>query len=114
MLIVIWLINTLTLLIVDRLLPGFDFSSFYSALITALLLGLVNAIIRPILLFLTLPINLLTLGLFTFVINALMLLLVASIVKGFSIDSFATAFWAAVILWLISFTTNALLHTGDR
>lgn len=104
----IWIINALSLLIVARVVPGFEITGFYSALIAALMLGLVNAIVRPILLLLTLPITVLTLGLFTFVINALMLWLVASIVKGFDITGFAPAFWSALILWVISFITNWL------
>ncbi len=108
LLLIRWLINAITLLIIAHVLPGFHFASFYSALITALVLGLVNVIIRPFLILLTLPINILTLGLFTLIINALMLWLVASIVKGFTIDTFSTAVWAALILWVISFVTNLL------
>ncbi len=98
----VWLLNALSLLVVDRILSGMQISSLYSALVAALVLGLVNISIRPILLLLTLPITLITLGLFTFVINALMLLLASTIVKGFVIDGFGTAFGAAVLLWLIS------------
>lgn len=104
--ILMWVINALTLLLVRNIVPGFYIESFYSALIVALVLGLVNAVIRPIILLLTLPINIVTLGLFTFVVNALMLSLVSTVVKGFSIDSFGTALTAAIILWLISFVTN--------
>ncbi|HEY1074334.1 MAG TPA: phage holin family protein [Patescibacteria group bacterium] len=104
----LWIINALTLLLVANYLPGFHVSGFYAALITALVLGLVNAVIRPIVILFTLPINLLTLGLFTFVINGLMIWLVSTVVKGFEVDSFNTALWAALILWLISFVTNAL------
>lgn len=104
----LWIINAFMLVLVARILPGFTVESFYAALITSVILGLVNAVIRPLVLFLTLPVNILTLGLFTFVVNALMILLVSTIVKGFSVDSFATAFWAALILWLISFLSNWL------
>lgn len=107
-LLLIWIVNTLALLAVAALVPGVAFASYYSAFATALILGLVNMVIRPILLLLTLPINILTLGLFTFIINALMLWLVASIIKGFTIDSYATALWAAIVLWLISFVSNVL------
>jgi putative membrane protein len=110
MLLIIWLINTLSLLIVSQILPGFTFASFWSALITALVLGLVNSVIRPLLILITLPINLLTLGIFTFVINALMILLVSSIVKGFEVESFGTAFMAALLLWIISFLTNVFAY----
>jgi len=74
--------------------------------VTALVLGFVNAVIRPILFLLTLPVNILTLGLFTFVVNALMIWLVATVVKGFSVDAFSTAVLAAVMLWIISFLSN--------
>ena len=77
-----WIINALALLLVAYLVPGIAVDGIWSALLTALVLGLVNAIIRPILLVLTLPVNIVTLGLFTFVINALMIWLVSAIVKG--------------------------------
>ncbi len=104
-----WLLNALILLLVSQLLPGFVLASFWTALWAAVALGLVNALVRPILLLLTLPINLLTLGLFTFVINALMLVLVAKLVPGFSVADFGTAVVAAIILWLVSLATNHLL-----
>lgn len=109
-----WLINTLALILVAQIVPGFHIDSFFHALVAALILGLVNATIRWVLVVLTLPINVLTLGLFTFVINALMILLVASIVKGFTVAGFAPAFWAALILWLISWVTNFLIGNEQR
>ena len=110
MIILRWLLNTVTLLFVAQLVPGFVVETFWSALIAALVLGLVNAVIRPVLLILTLPINFLTLGLFTFVINALMLLLVSHIVKGFTITSFAAALVGGIVLWLVSLLTNQFLE----
>lgn len=104
-----WVINALALLLVTYIVPGFIVVGFYPALIAALLLGFMNAVIRPILLLLTLPINILTLGLFTFVVNALMLWFVATIVKGFDITTFNSAVFAAIILWLIGMVTNAFL-----
>lgn len=105
-----WLINALALILVSNLIEGFTFDSFYAALITALVLGLVNATIRWILLVLTFPINFLTLGLFTFVINALMILLVSTIVKGFEVAGFGPALWAAILLALISWVTNWIVR----
>lgn len=105
-LIAIWLINSLTLMAVAWLLPGFHIENFYAAMMTALILGLLNGLIRPLLLLLTLPITLVTLGLFTFVVNGLILWLASTIVKGFSVDSFGSAVWAAVLLWIISFISN--------
>lgn len=113
MLLLRWLLNALALLAVSYLVPGFVVDSLYAAFITALVLGLVNATIRPILLLLTLPINLLSLGLFTLVINAFMILFVATIVKGFDVVNFTAAFWAGIVLWLISLLTNVLIDAKD-
>lgn len=96
-----WILNTLVLMLVAYLVPGVTFSGFWSALITSAIFGLVNAIIRPIMIVLTLPINILTLGLFTLVINALMFWLTSAIVKGFEVANFAAAFWGALVYWLI-------------
>ncbi|MFZ4648952.1 MAG: phage holin family protein, partial [Patescibacteria group bacterium] len=74
--------------------------SFFAALVAVLLLGVVNAIIRPILILLTLPINILTLGLFTLVINSLMVLLVSSVVKGFNVHGFLPALSLSLLLWV--------------
>ncbi len=104
-----WLINALALLLVAYVVPGFMVDNLYAALGAALLLGLVNAIVRPILLLLTLPVNILTLGLFTFVINALMLWFVQTVIKGFDITTFTAALMGAVVLWLIGLVTNALV-----
>lgn len=109
-----WLINALALIIVANVLPGFEVSSLYAALIAAVVLGLLNAIIRPVLLVLTLPINILTLGLFTFIVNAFMIYLVATIVKGFDVATFGIAVWAAVILWLISLVTSYAFSDPEK
>ncbi len=101
-----WILNTFILMLVAHLAPGVSIESFWSALITSLIFGLINAVIRPALLLLTLPINFLTLGLFTLVINALMFWLAGSIVKGLSIDNFWSAFFAALLYWLIVMVVN--------
>ena len=103
-----WILNALALLLVTRVVPGVTVDGFYAALVVALVLGIVNALLRPILVFLTLPINLLTLGLFTFVINALLFWFVSTFVKGFNVSGFAAAFWGALLLWAVSWFTNAL------
>ena len=104
-----WLINAGALMAIAYYLPGIAVSGFYSALIAALVLGLVNALIRPILVVLTLPINILTLGLFTLVINALMFWLASSIVKGFEVAGFGPAFWGALIMVVVSWLVGELL-----
>lgn len=109
-----WLINAVALLLVANVVPGFGVDTFYTALIAALVLGLVNALIRPILLILTLPINVLSLGLFTFVINALMIWFVSSIVKGFTVEGFVPAFLAAIFLWVVSLATNWLITHAEE
>ena len=115
MLIIRWIINALGLLVVSNYVSGFSIISFSAALLISLILGLVNAVIRPIVFCLTLPINIVTLGLFTFVINALMIWLVAAVVKDdlLYVAGFWPAFWAAIILWLISLITSLLL-TRDK
>jgi|SRR3989344_1913533 len=97
-----WLISALSIFLVATYLPGFSVNSFTTALVVALVLGIINAIIKPVLVVLTLPINILTLGLFTFVINAALIMLAASIVPGFKVTGFGPALIAALVLWLIS------------
>ena len=103
-----WLISAGALMLVAYYVPGIAVRSFYAALVAALILGLINALIRPILIILTLPINLLTLGLFTLVINALMFWLASSIVKGFFVAGFWPAFWGALIMCVVSWVVNSL------
>ncbi len=104
-----WVINAGTLIAIAYYIPGISVQSFYSALIAALILGLINALIRPVILLLTLPVNILTLGLFTFVINALMFWLASTIVKGFYVAGFWPAFWGALIMTLVSWVVGSLL-----
>jgi putative membrane protein len=104
-------INALIIIGIAYLVPGITVSSFYTALLVAVILGLVNAILRPILILLTLPVNILTLGLFTLVINALLFWLVSTIIKGFTVDGFMPAFWGALLLWLGSWVTNGFVKS---
>lgn len=101
-----WLISALAIIITAYILPGVHISSFGTALITAIALGILNAFIKPVLLLLTLPINVLTLGLFTFVINALIILLVSSLVAGFRVDGF----WWALLFSIILSIINSFLY----
>jgi len=114
MLLLRWIVSALSLLLVAYLIPGIEVSGIYIALIAALILGLVNAVIRPVLLLLTLPINVLTLGLFTFVINALMLWFVASFVEGFAVVGFSAALWGAVVLWLVGWVASAVFADSKK
>jgi putative membrane protein len=108
-----WLINALALIIVARLVPNVRIETFFDALLAALVLGFINATIRWVLIVLTLPINLVTLGLFTFVINAFMILLASRVLQGFEVTGFAAAFSMAILLWLISLLTNWFLGGGE-
>ena len=104
-----WAINALCLLALPYLVPAVKLSGFGTALLVALVLGLLNIFIRPLLFVLTLPITLLTLGLFTFVINGLMFWLAARLIDGFAITNFGWAILAAVVYSLISWAVSSLL-----
>jgi putative membrane protein len=99
-LLVTWLINALVIIVSAYILPGVHVENFLTALSVALVLGILNVVIKPILIFLTLPITIVTLGLFLLVINALMILLASSIVPGFTVDGFL---WALVFSLVLSF-----------
>lgn len=105
-----WLISAVALLVVAYFLSGVIIDSFFTAIVAALVLGIANAIIRPIILIITLPINIITLGIFTLIINALMLWLVHLFIPGFTIVNFTTAIWAGIIYcainWMLSLIFN--------
>lgn len=101
-----WLVSALAILAAAYLLPGVHIGGFITALIVAVVLGIINAFLKPILLLLTLPINILTLGLFTFVVNAFVILIVSSLVPGFRVDGFLWALLFSIVLSLI----NSFLH----
>jgi putative membrane protein len=97
-----WAIMSLSLWVASYVFNGIKFSDKSSLLISALMLGFVNAVLRPILLILTLPLTLVTLGLFALVLNALMIMLVANLVKGFKLSGFWTAFFVGIFIALFS------------
>ena len=102
------LLNGIAIIIAAWLLPGLHLSGTFAALVAGAILGFVNAIIRPVLFFLTLPITLLTLGLFIFVLNALCLGLTAALVPGFDIDGFWWALLGALLVSIVSWILNGL------
>jgi len=104
-----WILNAAALMLVAYLYPGVSVESFAAALIAALVLGLVNAVVRPILVLLTLPVTLLTLGLFLFVINALLFWLVAEVVHGFQVTGFGAALLGSILYSVITLITSWLL-----
>lgn len=103
-----WLVYAIAIAITAYVLPGVVVNSFVTALIVAVALGAVNMFLRPILLILTLPINILTLGLFTLVINAALVILASKFVSGFFVANFWTAFLFAIILSIIHGFLNVL------
>lgn len=108
-LIVHWIINAAALFLLPYIVSSIQLKDFVTALVVALVLGLVNAIIRPILILLTLPVTILTLGLFILVINALLFWAVGSLLEGFHVPGFWSAFWGAIVYSLISWAAAALL-----
>lgn len=104
------LLNALALIITSKIVPGFIVSGFGAAVLSAIVLGVINTFIKPLLLILTAPINLLTLGLFTFIINALVLFMAAAIVPGLTIDRFwPTGVLAALVLSVTSTVLSMLI-----
>lgn len=108
-----WAITALSLWLAARVFRGVRFDSAAALVWSALLLGLANAVVRPVLVVLTLPLTLLTFGLFLLVINALMLMLVAGLVRGFHIDRFRTALFASVFIAVLSLIIGAVVSRGD-
>ena len=109
MLIIKWLIMTASVMIAAYVIPGVTVRSFFSALWVALFLGIVNMLLKPFLILITLPINILTLGLFTFVINGVIILLASSIVKGFQVSGFWIAVLFSIVLSIINYLMNLMI-----
>lgn len=104
-----WLLSALSLLAITYIVKGIVVNNFYAALVAALVLGLVNALIRPIIIILTLPFNVITLGLFTLIINAFMFWFASTLVKGFSVAGFWPAFLGALLMWVFNWFIASIL-----
>lgn len=109
-----WLTLTGAILFSAYLFEGIRVSGFFSALFAAALLGILNAFFRPIALILTLPINILTLGLFTFVVNALMLKMASGVIQGFDVYGFWTAVFGSLFISVISWALNTFISDKGR
>lgn len=109
-----WLILTVAIMTAAYLFPGIQVSGFGSALFAALILGILNAFFRPILFILTLPINVLTLGLFTFVINALLLMMTSGVIGGLVVDGFGSALIGSLIISLVSWLLSSFINDRGR
>jgi len=108
-LILVWILNAVALLIVAYILPGITVASFGSALIAALVLGLLNTLVKPVLILLTLPITVVTLGLFLLVLNALVFWFAGSVLKGFQVNGFWWAMLGALVYSIVSGLLSRLL-----
>jgi len=103
-----WFIITVAILIAANVVPGIRVADLQTALIAAAILGILNALVRPVLVILTLPITLLTLGLFLFVINALMFQLAGHLVSGFYVQSFWSALLGSLVVTIVSYVTHSV------
>jgi putative membrane protein len=109
-----WLILTVAIMVAAYFFRGIHVAGFGSALFAALVLGILNAFFRPILLILTLPINILTLGLFTFVINALLLLMTSGVIGGLEVTGFGSALLGSLIISLVSWLLSSFINDQGR
>lgn len=109
-----WLVNIIALVAVVKIIPGIHSDMFATTVVAALMLGLINAFLRPALLIVTLPLTVVSFGLFTLVINGLMFYLVSKIVAGFAIANFWSAFWGALVFSIISFLLNLFINPQGK
>src|SRR2546421_9318284 len=108
-----WIITTVAVMVTPAFVSGIRYDTAGALIGAALLLGILNAFVRPVLLILSAPLILVTLGFFILVINALMLFWVPSMVMGFHVDSFSSAFWGAVIIGIVSWLLSAFFRGSD-
>jgi len=109
-----WLLSALALVLTSKVVPGITVDSFTALLIAAIVLGLVNAVVRPILVFFTLPLTLVTLGLFLLVVNAITFGLAAWLVPGFSVNGFFPALLGSIVMSILSFLFSMFIHVGEE
>lgn len=108
-----WIINTLAILVATHVVPGIDYDTVSGLLVASLLFGILITFLRPLLFLLTLPLVVVTLGLFVLIINAGLLYLVGSIMKDFKVAGFWPAFWGALVISLVSLVLNTFTGTGE-
>ncbi len=107
-LVIRWILYSMSIVFIAWLIPGISVENILAAFFVSILIGLINTFIKPVLLFITLPINFLTLGLFTFVINALMLMLAGWLAPGFEVDGFWSALFGSIILSVLSVPISSI------
>jgi putative membrane protein len=113
-LLVRWLILTAAIMVASYLIQGIEVNGFFSAFFAAAILGVLNVFFRPILLILTLPINILTLGFFTFIINAVLLKMASGVISGFAVHGFWSAVFGALIISVVSWLLNSFINDQGR
>ncbi len=109
-----WLVQTAAITFAAYLLDGIHVEGFFSAFFAAVILGILNAFFRPILIILTLPVNILTFGLFTFVINAILLMMVSGVIPGFEVHGFWPAVFGSLIISLVSWFLSSFINERGR
>lgn len=109
-----WLLLTAAIMVTAYLLDGIHVSGFLSALLAAVVLSLLNVFFKPVLIILTLPFNILTLGLFTFVINAVLLMMVSGVIPGFEVRGFWAAFWGSFLISLVNSLLNSFISDQGK
>ena len=107
-----WAITTVAVLVAAHVVRGISYDNWPGLIVATLLLGFLNAFLRPLLMFLSLPLLIVTLGLFTFIINATLLYFVGQLVKTFHVATFGAAFWGGLVISLVSMPLNLLTGTG--
>jgi putative membrane protein len=109
-----WVVLTVAITAASYLMDGIAVSSFGSLLAAAAILGILNALFRPVLILLTLPLTVLTFGIFILVINALLLMMASVVVSGFHVDGFGSAFWGSLVIGIISWVLNSFVTDKGR
>jgi len=109
-----WLTNIIALIVVVGIIPGIEIHGWQTAVVAALILGLLNAFLRPLVLLVTLPLQLISLGFFTLLVNGFMFYLVSKIVEDFHVASFWSAFWGALVFSIVSFILNLFISPEGR
>ena len=112
--IVRWLMLTAAIMVASYLIDGIQVSGFLSALLGAVILSLLNIFFKPVLIILTLPFNILTLGLFTFVINAVLLMMVSGVISGFEVNDFWAALWGALLISIVNAILSSFISDRGR
>jgi len=108
-----WVITTVAVLVATHIVPGIRYEGWQGLLVATLVLGLLSAFVKPVLVLISLPLLLATLGLFMLVINALLLYVVGHLLKGFRVETFGAAFWGGVIISIVTLVLNSITKTGS-